>query len=105
MAVRSNQWWYTQVMTAASLEYRLAFASIHAVLIKHWDPIGIADEPMAQDEYDSYIPVIFRLLSEDADDAKIAAHLAKIEAHEMGLQPREGRNLQVAAMLREAIHG
>ena len=91
-------------MAAASLEYRLAFTAIHTVLIKEWDPIGVADEPMAQDEYDSYIPMIFRLLSEEAEDAVIAAHLAKIETHEMGLPPRMDRNLEVVVMLRRAIN-
>jgi hypothetical protein len=92
-------------MAGASLDYRLALAAIHAVLIKEWDPIGVADEPMAQDEYDSYIPVVLRLLREGADDAEIAAHLAKIETQEMGLDPLADRNRRVAVMLREAING
>ena len=27
---------------------------IHDVLLKEWDPIGVADEPCVVDEYDSY---------------------------------------------------
>jgi hypothetical protein len=29
--------------------------SIHDILLRDWDPIGINDVPEARDEYDSYI--------------------------------------------------
>ena len=29
---------------------------IRTILMEHWDPIGISDEPNAADEYDLYIP-------------------------------------------------
>jgi len=88
-------------MGGASLEYRLAFKAIHDVLISEWDPIGVGDEPLAQDEYDSYIPVIYRLISEGVDDLTIARHLEQIETESMGLSPSGDRNMQVARRLRE----
>lgn len=90
-------------MAGASLEYRVAFSAIHAVLVKEWDPIGVSDEPMAQDEYDFYIPGIYRLLVEGANDATIAEHLAQIETQQIGLSSREDRNLRVASLLRAAM--
>ncbi len=76
-------------MAGSSLEYRRAFKAIHDVLIKEWDPIGVGDEPNAQDEYDDYIPVIYRLLSERRIDAEVARHLDLIETESIGLSYNE----------------
>ncbi len=37
-------------------------AAIRAVLMREWDPIGVADFPQAADEYESYIGEGFMLL-------------------------------------------
>jgi hypothetical protein len=31
-------------------------------LLKEWDPIGVGQIPEAQDEYDSYVPDVYKLL-------------------------------------------
>ena len=36
--------------------------AIRQVLLHDWDPIGVADVPEAQDEYDSYISQIYGML-------------------------------------------
>lgn len=90
-------------MAGASRKYRESFQAIHDVLIREWDPIGVSDEPMAQDEYDSYIPVILRLLSEGADEIKIAHHLEQIETVSMGLSSGGEHNRIIARRLREAV--
>ncbi|MBK8465092.1 MAG: hypothetical protein IPL32_04605 [Chloracidobacterium sp.] len=36
--------------------------SIRQILFWDWDPIGIADEELPDDEYDSYIAPVFRIL-------------------------------------------
>ena len=59
--------------------------AIRHVLMDKWDPIGVADEPMAQDEYDSYIGDIFGLLQERATRDVIGSHLHEIETRRMGL--------------------
>jgi hypothetical protein len=89
-------------MAGASLKYRLAFKAIHDVLIREWDPIGVGYEPNAQDEYDSYIPTIYRLISEGADDMKIAEHLEQIETDSIGLS-FTGDRVQIARRLREVV--
>ena len=30
-------------------------AAIREGVAEHWDPMGVADEPAAQDEYDAYV--------------------------------------------------
>ncbi|MBI1827043.1 MAG: cyclase family protein [Planctomycetes bacterium] len=81
----------------------MAFKAIHDVLIREWDPIGVSDEPAAQDEYDSYIPRIYRLIVEGADDFALARHLEKIETDQMGLASHHDRNDRIAWRLREVL--
>lgn len=61
---------------------------IRMVLLEDWDPIGVAGVPEAQDEYDSYIGPIYRLLASDASVEQLAQHLQEIETTQMGLSPR-----------------
>ena len=48
--------------------------AIHQILLHEWDPIGVAHEPAAHDEYDSYIHEIHEwqqmanILDEDDDE-------------------------------------
>ena len=74
-----------------------------SILLVHWDPIGIEDEPWTQDEYDSYIPQIYRLLVDRTDEAALAAHLLKIERDSMGLEGSEERATTTAAKLLKAM--
>ena len=56
--------------------------------MRDWDPIGVSDEPGAQDEYDDYAAhICSRLLDDSSTDAELAAYLAHIETEWMGLWP------------------
>jgi hypothetical protein len=90
-------------MAGVSLHYRQGFKAIHDVLIHEWDPIGIGDVPEAQDEYDSYIPQIYRLLAEDSDLPTLAWHLEGIETKAMCLSSGGDKNMRVARRLREVF--
>jgi hypothetical protein len=48
---------------------------IRQVLLSVWDPIGIKDEPNAQDEYDGYAAPIFQLLCDGATDEQLSDQL------------------------------
>ncbi|KRA45509.1 hypothetical protein [Devosia sp. Root635] len=67
--------------------------------MKHWDPIGVEDEPEAQDEYDDYIPVIWKLLINRESTRVIAATLQAIEVEQMGLPANQPRALSAAKKL------
>ena len=83
---------------AASREYR---RQIGRILLEQWDPIGVADEPMAADEYEEYVYGVFRLLLNGAPASAIAEHLAKVERERMGMDgASSSRNLAVANALR-----
>jgi hypothetical protein len=59
--------------------------SIRHVLLHDWDPIEVANEPLAQSEYDSYVGAVYRLLASGASEQEIADHLWKIETEGMEL--------------------
>lgn len=90
-------------MNPKTREYKSAFERIHQILIKEWDPIGVGDEPYAQDEYDSYIPTIYRLLSEGADEHELTKHLEQLATVSLGLSSGTNHDAIVARRLREVF--
>ncbi|MDQ2731900.1 MAG: hypothetical protein M3Y56_09595 [Armatimonadota bacterium] len=68
---------------------------IAQVLLQEWDPIGVREYPEAQDEYDSYVEGVLRLLQTDASDETIVAHLLEIETIDMRVSiPSERERLE-----------
>ncbi len=67
------------------IKSRLIRTQIRRVLLNVWDPIGVRDEPNAQDEYDSYIGEIYELLVHGATEQQIADRLLYIVQDTMGL--------------------
>ncbi len=86
--------------------YRDAFDAVHDILTHEWDPIGVGNEPMAQDEYNAYISGALRMVADGRADREIANYLQRIETEDMGLTLGDGvveRNMRVARRLREAV--
>lgn len=81
-------------------DYQKLAAKIRRVLIDEWHPIGCS---VPDDEYDSYIPTIYRLLLEGRDEYKLAAHLAELEATSLGLGSSVKERCQHAAKLLVAL--
>ncbi len=57
---------------------------IRLALLEVWDPIGISEEPNAQDEYDSYIEPLYELLLSNASGSKIRDFLFWVAHDHMG---------------------
>jgi hypothetical protein len=73
---------------------------IRQVLMRDWDPIGVRDEPNAQDEYDSYIGRVYSLIAKRASEEEIAQYLLSVETEKMGYGPvARGGLLPVARAL------
>ncbi len=74
---------------------------INTILFRDWDPIGVNDEPQCEDEYESYVGGIYRLVVGDADCFKLAEHLARIETESIGLEKpdKEERCRRIAEQL------
>ncbi|MGE5607938.1 MAG: hypothetical protein ACM359_01680 [Bacillota bacterium] len=73
---------------------------VRDVLFKDWNPIGCG---VPEDEYDSYIPGITRLLLQGADSQQISDHLYTLETVNIGLRGNRKRNACVAAKLLSLI--
>ena len=60
--------------------------SIREILLRDWDPIGIADdEEWPRDEYDAYVGQIYSFLIRNEPADFIARHLCFVEGSMMGL--------------------
>lgn len=62
---------------------------VDEVLFYVWDPIGVADEPYARGEYESYVPKVRQLVEQNDDIKAISSHLADIVRYRMGLSPNK----------------
>ena len=56
-------------------ESRRIRVEIRRVLLSIWDPIGVKDEPNAQDEYDGYIGRLYELLVNKAPQSELIGYL------------------------------
>lgn len=83
-------------MDARNRRAREIQEDIRTVLLRDWNPIGF-DVP--SDEYDAYIGGVYRLLSDGAPIAEIAAHLA--QAMQVGVDVSAESLHEVATKLRE----
>ncbi len=88
-------------MNSLSKEHKLLWMRIRTILMQEWDPIGVYEEDSeSDDEYDSYVPNIFRLALEDRDATRIAKSLTQIAQVSMGLSVlRTDHDLQVAELI------
>jgi len=76
------------------------FSAVRLILMRDWDPIGINDEPAAQDEYDSYVAPLLHLLRDGVSSSALSERLLQIETIEMGLPGDRERAVRVADKLR-----
>jgi hypothetical protein len=78
--------------------------AVQKVLLREWDPIGVNNNELCRDEYDSYAPPICRWLREGADEYKLASHLEQLQRVSMGMsRDNEELHRRVACRLLELI--
>ena len=77
------------------------YRAVDEVLHYVWDPIGVARAPQARDEYQSYLPQVFKMVCARRDELAIAEHLGTIAVDGMGLPADPARELEVARLLLE----
>ena len=82
-------------------ESRRIRSEIRRVLMTVWDPIGVRDEPNAQDEYDSYLGGVFDLLTGGASDDRISEHLWRIVTERMELPAKKDDMQSTVSALRQ----
>jgi hypothetical protein len=72
------------------------YLKVRAALQK-WDPIGVSD--ISEDEYDSYIPPLIRLLDQGADEEYVINVLVRLAHDGMGLEADLPRTKEIAKEL------
>ena len=76
---------------------REVMQAIREVLMRDWDPIGVASHPEAADEYDSYIASVYRILVDTRSEDELVDFLFRMETETMGLSPRSSDHLRDVA--------
>lgn len=75
------------------------YTRIDRILYEDWDPIHVKrwDGPGdCTDEYSAYVPAVFRLLNDGANEQKISEHLQKIASEWMGIETQAQDHALVA---------
>lgn len=80
------------------MEHTADFMLIRTVLIRDWEPI-ICNELLPDNEYDSYIPEIIRLLRSDCSSEQLAVYLQHVERDYMEVETDPERTTRVASKL------
>jgi hypothetical protein len=90
-------------MTEFKERARRYHGAIKTTLLHEWDPIGVSDVPEAQDEYDSYIPGIHKMLISRSTEQEVSDYLWEIETKHMGLLGNRRHTEAVAGKLVQLI--
>jgi hypothetical protein len=75
------------------------YRAIDEVLHYIWDPIGVSSYPQARDEYQGYVPGVYKLVMGGSDEQKIAEHLGEITTVRMELPENQEQNLHTAQVI------
>ena len=85
-------------MATKMLSVESVYKLIQKTFSEEWDPVGIRKLPGFQEEYDSYISEIYKLLSIGSKD-DIFKYLWWIETHQMGLDGNKAKTEDFAQRL------
>jgi hypothetical protein len=77
--------------------------SIRQILYHDWNPIGFAGL-LPEDEYDSYIGPVYRILAGTRSEAELIALLRWTESETIGVSPASDEQLRSVARKRLALN-
>ena len=72
---------------------------IRDILLNEWDPIGVRSIAEANDEYDGYVPTIYKMIISRKPAYEIFEYLLWLEGTHMGLTVDRPRTLFIAEKL------
>ena len=75
--------------------------AIRGVLMQDWDPCYVRDAPEAQDEYDTYVSQLYRMLRQGTSEKALVDYLFAVEKDGMGVTPQRTQLAPVAQKLIE----
>ena len=72
-------------------------------ILNRWDPLEVISNQSASGvsltEYESYVPLLLRLLEKNPTQAEVAFFLGRISSEEMGLNPSPERDNAAAKLI------
>lgn len=74
--------------------------AIHKILLKEWDPLGIRCIPAMRDEYDDYLPNIFKLIRQNSSETEIFDYLWWVEQRVLEKQGNKAHTFRIAGLLK-----
>jgi hypothetical protein len=83
------------------IESRRIRVEIRRVFLQVWDPIGVREEPNAQDEYDGYLGNVYELLIAGSSDECIAQYLCSVVTERIELRATVEDMADTVAALRD----
>ncbi len=89
-------------MSKLSKEQKELWRRIQNILWQDWDPIGVYEPDAAwSNEYDSYVPYVYRITVEGNSQLSIANALTDIASNTIGVgaEPGNDHDLRVAGLL------
>lgn len=85
-------------------ETQKLYEKVCKILWDDWDPIGVNDTSIANDEYDGYAARICRYILEGADEHALISHLRKLRISSLGLEPDDEHDCLIAKKLISLIN-
>ena len=74
---------------------------IHKVLLNEWDPLGICRNPSMRDEYEDYLPKIFKMIRDHSSESEIFDYLWWVEHKVMEQKGNKQHTLRIASLLKK----
>ena len=81
------------------------YKRIDEILYYKWDPIGVSDGDWGRDEYQSYLPRVFKLALENKTPEPIANYLTVITTENMRLSEAKEHDMKIAKLILEVKEG
>ena len=75
------------------------YSSIGDILHNQWDPLGISDTNCPKDEYETYVPVIYRLAMEIDCIEELVEHLSRIACETIGVETNLHNDKKAARLI------
>ena len=75
------------------------YSSIGYILHNQWDPLGISDTNSPVDEYENYVPVVYRLAMEIDCIEELVEHLSHIACETIGVETNLHNDKKAARLI------
>lgn len=85
--------------TEATVEIEKLYTRIDEILFYKWDPLHLSDTNWSRDEYESYVPEVFRLVIDSKSHLPIAEYLTKIATETMSMTENKDHDIKVAQLM------